>query len=260
MPQFDLAHIISVIILLVLCGVIAYLIISHQRKIWKEQNKLHQFKLEQQQKLTRAIIEAQENERERIAKDLHDEIGALAVSLKINNEAIRDHIQDPEMLEKVIEKNDYLANSIIKAGRQVSHDLLPPALRQNGLISALRSLSEDLSNPDKTMISFECENQDIRMDEMAELSIYRVIKEWANNVIKHANASELNIRVNMSDDKVRILSSDNGHGFNYEEIKKKSKGLGLMNIEGRLNDLNASFEFVSKNGSGTQLIIEYAIK
>ena len=252
-----MAHLISAVVLILLVSVIGYLIVSHQRKIWIERNKLQNVRLEQQQELTRAIIRAQENERERIARDLHDDIGALAVSLKLNNESLKDNLDNTEKLKKIIEKNENLANSIIKAGRHVSHDLLPPVLRRDGLVSALKALTDDLSNPDKTMIHFQCDKNEIRMDELAEISIYRVIKEWMHNVIKHADATELSINLICTNDKLQIKTIDNGKGFEFEKVKNTSKGLGLMNIEGRLNDLNANYKFSNHNGSGTELSIEY---
>lgn len=242
-----------------LAAIVVILMISHQRKIWKEQNKLQQFKLEQQKKLMKAVIETQEKERERIAQDLHDEIGALAISLKVNNDAIRDFDNGSEKLIAIREKNERLANEIIRTGRQVSHDLLPPIIRKCGLIEALKVLAEDLSSASSTVIDFESNSSHVEMDIIAEISIYRVIKEWIHNVMKHANASRVRISVWQNGNNMSIHTEDNGKGFNFDEVKEKSQGLGLMNIEGRLNHLNANFRFERSKDKGTLFVIEYSL-
>ena len=242
-----------------LASVVVILMISHQRKIWKEQNKLQQFKLEQQKKLMKAVIEIQEEERGRIAQDLHDEIGALAVSLKINNDAIKDYINDPEQLEVIKDKNEKLANDIIKTGRHVSHDLLPPIIKKCGLIEALVVLCRDLNSPSRTTIEFDSNKNHVEMDNLAEISIYRVMKEWIHNVMKHAEASLLKITIRENGNILTIHAEDNGKGFNFEEVKEKSEGLGLMNIEGRLNQLNAKFNFKKGKSKGTLFFIEYSL-
>ena len=252
--------IIGTAVFFILASVLVFLMISHQKKIWKEQNKLQQFKLEQQQKLMKAVIETQEEERGRIAQDLHDEIGALAISLKVNNDAIQEVIGDPKELIRIKEKNEKLANEIIKTGRQVSHDLLPPIIKKCGLIEALAVLAMDLSNPTGTSVKLDSSKEHIEMEMIAEISIYRVLKEWMHNVIKHADATLLKITIRDNKKTLLIHAEDNGKGFDFNEIKEQSQGLGLMNIEGRLNHLNAHFKFEKNKGKGTLFTIEYSLK
>jgi signal transduction histidine kinase len=242
---------------LLLSAAVVILLVTHQRKVWQEQHKLQAYQLEQQKKLMRAIIETQEEERARIAQDLHDDIGALAISLKVNNDAISDHLSQPEELKKIQHKNESLANEIIKTGRTVSHDLLPPIIKKCGLIEALGILAENLNDTAKTNVKFRSNQTEIALDSIAEISLYRVINEWIHNVLKHADATLLEIQVVANDQELTITSTDDGKGFNFEEVKKKSTGLGLMNIEGRLNQLNAYFNFESDNKKGTVFTIRY---
>jgi signal transduction histidine kinase len=244
---------------LLISGIVMLLLVTHQRKVWQEQHKLQTFQLEQQKELMRAIIATQEEERERIAQDLHDDIGALAISLKVNNDAISDYLDHPEKLKEIQHKNESLANDIIKTGRTVSHDLLPPIIKKCGLIEALNILAENLNVPGKTNISFSCNQEEVELDNLAEISLYRVMNEWIHNVLKHAEATNLSIRAEVNHSDLTITTTDNGKGFDFEKVKKKSTGLGLMNIEGRLNQLNAYFQFHPNATKGTIFTIQYQL-
>ncbi len=246
--------------------VVAFLLISilflwnyykNQKRInlQNEQNlKQEFFTLESKQKLavSDALIEGEEIERKRLARDLHDGLGSMLSGLKILISKSFNEKSNPDI--KIIEVQ--LDNSI-KELRQIAQNLMPESLLKLGLEAALRDLCIKLS-VEKTTIEFQFYGKSNEISESKQIIIYRIIQELLNNVFKHANASEILVSCNLNEDIFYLTLEDNGIGFDSKKINIFD-GMGLKNIKNRVEFLKGKLEIDSQTNQGTVFNIELNI-
>jgi len=199
-------------------------------------------------------LKAEESERERIAKELHDGLGPIFSTCKIYLHNIRSVSYNDD------ERNSYdklcqLINESLVEIRSISNNLCPHVLHNFGLIDALKSLTENLLIDLKLKIDFEC-NIVQRLDNIVEITMYRIITELVNNCIKHANAQQLKLSLLLENNTLTLFYSDNGKGFNFEETMKKNLGSGLFNIHSRVRSLGGNIRYCSTQKEGTNVKIE----
>jgi len=207
------------------------------------------------------IVEGQEEERKRIAKDIHDGIGQMLTALKFNIESINIAHK-----EKTVEKIAYLKNltsDLIKGVRTATFNLTPPELSDHGIFPALHKMTVELSKLTGKTILFENKAEDnIRFDSLAETNIYRVTQEAVNNAIKYAQANYILVTINFKDDILSILIDDDGKGFDPSIIEKAPKnnsegGMGLFFMKERISYINGRLFIHSELGKGTRVTINY---
>jgi signal transduction histidine kinase len=226
---------------------------NHRKQLKKEaQNQLRLRKSEEQ--ATKAVLEAEENERIRIASDLHDGIGQMMSVAKMNLSAIEDEIPFSNNEQKSKYLNAIaLVDDSCKEVRIISHNMMPNALIKTGLANAVRKFLDDLHNR-AIKINLYTEGLNERIDANTEIILYRIIQETVANVFKHANASVLDITLIKEPLSINIIIEDNGKGFDISQAKNKD-GIGLKNIESRVNFLKGSIEWDSKIEKGTVVVI-----
>lgn len=214
------------------------------------QRKLIAQKLKQQEVLLHNIIEVQETEKRRIAKDLHDEIGSQLNIINLNLHRLKRKRQDPKIFEETIRDIQELLGTTIKTTRQISHDLLPSILDKFGLIEALQELSDNYSETTVTL-NFEIQENSFTIPSKSiELNIFRVIQELISNAIRHGEASIITIQFLLNKTQLKIAVIDNGKGFDTKSKTHKA-GLGLSNIESRMNMIRGQIKFSSIINEGT---------
>ncbi len=197
-----------------------------------------------------ANILGKEDERKRIAKELHDGLGGTLAAIKLNLIRIHSSTRNVDDLESVIEN----VGDACKEIRSISHDLAPIGLSNTSLIDGINDVIQKFIIPEKLNIHFEY----FPLDELNQLSgniqidIYRIIQELLNNIVKHANASEVEIYFSKEENDLHLLVEDNGIGFDITTLKK---GIGLNNIESRINALHGEVIIDSKAGRGTAVNI-----
>lgn len=243
-----LLTLLSVLILLIV--LISWLLTS-QNKI-KQKNLLKTELLKQQVLQTEVVIETQENERKRIAQDLHDGIGQMLASIKINLISLTNNSgfvteSDDNKFKKIITSLD----DAYKEVRTLSHKMMPKSLIEVGLTGAMNDLLEKTMVPLSINYTFEKSNI-VRLDENIEIGIYRIFQELLNNIIKHANASEIAIHLHKTNTHTILIVEDNGIGIVKESGEK---GIGLTNIEARANILKGTFSINPGEINGTVAII-----
>lgn len=242
----------AISILVVLSMLLSY---SLYRRHRLKQNAAMQAEIMRQQELsTKAVLEAEERERQRIAKDLHDGVGQIMSAAKMNLSAFENELSftNPEQRRK-FERIITLVDESCKEVRTVSHNMMPNALLKAGLASAIREFTDKID--DKIIkIDLYSEGLNERMDTNLETVLYRVIQECVNNVIKHARANHLDISLIKDSDGISATVEDNGRGFDMED-SSKFEGLGLKNIRTRVEFLKGTVEYNSKPGKGTLVAI-----
>lgn len=204
-----------------------------------------------------ALIEGQENERKRVAQELHDGLGQVLSVIKLSLYALQNEINS-EKLDKLTN----FAELAIKEYRAVSHNLIPPLLENNGLKDALNDLCINLRSSSNIEIDFNC-NLVAELPKLYAIETYRIIQELMNNTMKHANASKVILTLEQTGNVLDIEYSDNGEGFDIEEVRKKSwsmrKGIGISNIEARVKLLNGTITIKSKINKGTSCNMQFYI-
>ena len=207
------------------------------------------------------IVEGQEEERKRIAKDIHDGIGQMLTALKFNIESI-----DIENKEKSIEKIAYLkdlTSDLIKGVRTATFNLTPPELSDHGIFPALHKMTIELSKLTGRTILYENKSEEnIRFDSLAETNIYRVTQEAVNNAIKYAQANYILVTINFKDKILSIVIDDDGKGFDaaiLDEAPKNNSegGMGLFFMKERISYINGRLFINSELGKGTRVTINY---
>lgn len=248
-----IGFIIGLFVLVIITGSLFYSKYKINQKV-----KLQEEILKQQEIATKAIIAAEENERQRIAKDLHDGVGQLMSAAKMNLSVIQDNLNfETEVQQKSFEKTIMLIDESCKEVRSVSHNMMPNALLKSGLASGIRDFINKL-DARILKINLFTEGLDHHLDENIELVLYRIIQECVNNVIKHAKASSLDITIIKDENELSVSIEDNGIGFDTSD-KNKFEGIGLKNISTRIQYLKGTVEWDSSIGKGTAIVIQVPI-
>ncbi|MBC7903837.1 MAG: sensor histidine kinase [Gemmatimonadaceae bacterium] len=232
------------IVVLLIAIIIVYFIITIIR--------YHRRYIKLQKERILAEITIQENERKRIATDLHDGLGPLLSSVKLNINSIEVPLESDRL---IVEKAGRHIDEIIKSMRQISYNLLPNTLARKGLIEALKEFTSLLNEKNHMTIELQVLNQ-LQIDKEREIHIFRMIQEIIHNALKHSNANTLKIGIGQEDGFLMILVRDDGKGFDLEKAKDESKGLGLKSLESRTEILNGQLVIDSKPGQGTEHFIK----
>ncbi len=242
----------GICLLIILGAMLAY---SYYRRFRLNKERQLQTEIIRQQDLaSKGIIEAEERERQRIAVDLHDGLGQLFSAVRMNMNIIGSNIQfkDDETAHS-FSKTLALVDESCKEVRSISHQMMPNTLLKYGLVSAVRDF---IHNIDTRMlrVNLEIAGLNERLDTNTETVLYRVLQETVNNVIKHAAASQLDIQLGRDEDGVTATIEDNGKGFEMATIAQQD-GIGLKNIQTRIEFLKGTVEFDSTPGRGTVVSI-----
>ncbi len=210
--------------------------------------------MKQQELATTAIIAAEENERKRIAADLHDGVGQIMSAAKMNLSAFENELPFRDEKQKIsFEKIIDLVDESCKEIRSVSHQMMPNALLKSGLGSAIKEFIDKLDNR-ILKVNLHTEGLNERLESNVETILYRIIQECVNNVIKHSEANTLDISLIKDADGLSATIEDNGKGFDTKS-KDHIEGIGLKNIYSRVSFLKGTVDFDSSPGNGTLVAI-----
>jgi two-component system NarL family sensor kinase len=208
----------------------------------------------QREQLTKAVIDAEENERKRIGSDLHDGVGQLFSAVKMNLSGLFDRINFESNNEKFLaEKTLALVDESCKEVRIISHKMMPNTLLKSGIASDIKSFIEKLDEQN-LKVNFSAKGFSDQLEHNEEVILYKVIQELVSNIIKHAKASELTIAIENDKKFIRALIKDNGVGFNVAAIDGFT-GIGLKNINTRIQYLKGTVHFDSAPNKGTAVSI-----
>ncbi len=234
-------------VVLISALIVALIIVFFVISFIKEHRKI----LKWQQARIAAEINTLENERKRIADDLHDEMGPLlsAIKLQIN------HLEPTDETESaVLEKSSAQIDSIINRFREISYNLLPNTLVRKGFIKATEEFITKIKPLHPLSITFE--SCFFTLLPEREINLYRILQEIIHNTFKHSRASTLSISIQKNNKMLLLKTKDDGIGFNYQEKTQIAEGLGLLSIHSRVELLDGQLLVNTQPGAGTLIEIE----
>ncbi|MGS2764852.1 sensor histidine kinase [Sinomicrobium sp. M5D2P9] len=249
---------------LALVGLIAVIILIYANKqrtrAMKQQQQLHQLevnKIEQKNRISllSAMLEGQEQERSRLARDLHDGLGGLLSGIKIEMSAVKTILSNPEglgLMDKTMEHLDDAVNEL----RRIAHSMMPEILIRYGLGEAVKEYCQRFRT---SGVRIECRvfNYTNEMDHSRQMVLYRIMQELVNNAIKHAEASLIYVQLQQVEDKIFLTVEDDGVGFDKDKIAGTGKqSAGWTNIRARVEFLHGSMDILSEKGSGATITVE----
>lgn len=244
---------------ILIISVISYKNLTKKRKLAEQQKLIETQRLENQiseQELHHLdqMMETQEKERQRIADELHDDLGGMLATLKLNISHL-DQAATPQ--DKAwLERTEGLIDQTYQKVRSISHLKNLGVAADRGLLKSVMSMADKMSVPGKMQVNVIPFGLSDRIDNNTEVTLFRIIMELCTNVLKHAGASEINIYLNQYENQgLNILVEDNGKGFDVGRVIK-TDGIGLKNIEKKIEQLRGTFTVDSTPGSGTTVIID----
>lgn len=220
----------------------------------KELNYRQQLKEAEQRRqiqIGQALLQGEENERERVARDLHDGLGGMLAGIKLNLAALPAGTNgSQQQLHRVIHQLDSSATEL----RRIARNMMPEALLHYGLEAALKELCESLATP-TLQVLFQPFGISTQLPRATQATIYRMVQEMLTNAIRHANASEIILQCSQNQHTFFITVEDNGKGFD-KALVNHTKGIGLTNIKKRVEYLNGKMEIIAAINEGTTINIE----
>jgi two-component system, NarL family, sensor kinase len=246
-PSSNISYYIlfGTLVMVSLMLVVIFFVILHQRKVTRINNQLKKLEDEKQQILLNASIKYQEEERNRIAADLHDDVGPLLATarLYLNENMIN---QAPAAQLQSIFSAKQIIDDAIQLIRNISHSMMPPTLKNFGLESAMSDLFQKMNGSGNLNASVRFHDYRIRLKLEQELLIFRILQELVNNILKHSNAGFIHLTQNANATHNYLRLHHDGNGIiqtEFERLNHVSTGLGLKNIASRVKVLNGRIFF-----------------
>ncbi|MBC7946389.1 MAG: sensor histidine kinase [Chitinophagaceae bacterium] len=209
---------------------------------------------EQQISSLQSMINGQETERTRIARDLHDGLGGIFSTVKMHYSTLPQDtpgIKENPMYRKTLD----LINNASDELRKVAHNMMPEVLMKVGLVDALRDFANNISSGKLLKVTLQTFGMEKRLGNATEIMLYRIIQELVNNIIKHAHATEAIIQINREGNRLSLTIEDNGRGFDTREAEEK-RSMGMDTVKSRVNYLNGKLTIDSRKDIGTTVMID----
>jgi two-component system, NarL family, sensor kinase len=243
--------ILGVLAMLLMALSVIMFVILYQRRVIQSQIEIEKINQEKQQEMLNASIQSEEQERMRIAAELHDDIAPTLASIKLYLSTAIAEEHAPNKTDLIHQSKELLDDSLQKI-RGIAHKLQPSTLYYLGLQVSLQALSDMFNNSGGIQVQYHSNQALPRFKENIELSLYRITQELVNNIIKHANAKSITINTLLQQSNIILQITHNGTGITqqmYDELMYKKGAIGLKNIVTRLKSIYATihFEQVSVN-------------
>lgn len=204
------------------------------------------------------IIKGEENERSRVAKDLHDGLGSLLSGVKLSLSSMKGNVLISEEYANIFSSSLHQLDNAISEMRRVAHNMMPESLIKFGLVQATQNLCDGLNESGTLHVHLEHHNFTQRLANDQEITVYRMLQELVNNALKHASAKNIIIQLSRHDNNINIVVEDDGNGFDVSSLKSAT-GAGYANLQHRINYLKGTMDVKSDIGKGTSVLIEFPV-
>lgn len=236
------------LLLLMSLAIVLFFYFSRRRIIKAELEKAN-LEIQHQKEVLQSTLITQEEERKRIAQDMHDAISSKLNVVSLNANMLSDTSITTEETGKIADNILKITSTVLENSRKIAHDLLPPTLEKFGLEAAMEELCDEVGDTGTFKIHTEFQYPQNLLAADDELHLFRITQELFNNAIKYAEAETIRLSLVANGPGVVLMYDDDGKGFDVSEAKK-AKGLGLSGISNRAEILNATMEMQSSEGEG----------
>ncbi len=242
---------------LLIVSLLAYRNYKQKQKL--QQQRIAELETQQQLTATEAVLKGEEQERTRLAKDLHDGLGGMLSGIKYSFNTMKGNLVMTPDNAQAFERSMDMLDSSIKEMRRVAHNMMPEALVKFGLDTALKDFCTDINNSGALQVSYQSIGlENLNIDQTAAITIYRIVQELINNTMKHAAAKTAVVQVTKTNNQLSVTVEDDGKGFDTA-ILHQSKGIGWSNIQNRVEFLKGNLDVQSEKEKGTSVHIEINI-
>jgi two-component system NarL family sensor kinase len=239
-----------------LLGVLLYR--NYRQKQQLQQQRISELEKDKQLVAVDSLLKGQEEERSRLAKDLHDGLGGLLSGVKFSLSNMKDNLIITPDNMAVFNRSLDMIDTSIKELRRVAHNMMPEMLGRFGLDEALKEYCNTVNATKLIAIKYQSFGMETRIDSSREIIVYRVVQELLNNTLKHAGATEALVQLVKENDRLSILVEDNGKGFDTAKLDKNN-GAGWTSIRSRIDYLQGRLDIHSEPGKGTSITIDINI-
>lgn len=248
------------IVFLILFLVIFVLI--HQRKMMESDAQLKKKEADYNKHLLTATLEIAEQERGKIARNVHDDLGMMLHALKSNISKVKRNLSDINIAGEALQNSEHIIDETISTVRVISSDLLPGPLINIGFLEGISYLCDQINATKLLRIEELTSLESLQMEQKKAIHLFRLVKEILNNVIKHAKATEANLNISVHSNILSISIQHNGTGITNETVRsltESSNGIGLRSIMGRAQLIGASIQYFVVNSVTSEVKIEVAL-
>jgi two-component system, NarL family, sensor kinase len=246
------AGLVGVVIVLIVSGALLYRNYIQRQQL--QQQTILTLQTERQLVATNAVLQGQEGERKRLAKDLHDGLGGMLSGAKFTFDAMRDNLVMTDDNQKAFCRGMDLLETSIDELRRVAHNMMPESLVKTGLSQAVRDMCDDFMREDLVIIYQEYGLDNTELSNTVSITVYRIIQELVNNSMKHSGARQIIVQLSLHDDLLQVTVEDDGIGTTLEALDQ-SKGMGWANIRSRVDYLGGTVDVQGLDRKGTSITV-----
>lgn len=253
----------ALVLLVVLLGALAlgYATLRARQKLAGQRQdlqarKIQELEHERQLLATEAMLRGQDEERRRLARDLHDSLGGMLSTVKYYLGTVRAGLMLPEASAQLFTRALHHLDGATGELRRVAHDMMPEALQQFGLVPALQDVCDALGHSQQLRVELQTYGLAERLPQRIEVIVYRLVQELLNNVLKHAGASHVIVQLVRTGPQMQMVVEDDGCGF---ELTAVQPGMGLHSVQARVDYLRGKLELQSSPGQGTTTTIDFTL-
>jgi signal transduction histidine kinase len=229
---------------------------NYQQKQKLQQQRINELETQQQLTATEAVLKGEEQERTRLAKDLHDGLGGMLSGIKYSFNTMKGNLIMTPDNAQAFERSMDMLDSSIKEMRRVAHNMMPEALVKFGLNTALKDFCNDINQSGALQVSYQSIGlESAEIAQTTSISVYRIVQELINNTMKHASAKSAIVQVAKSGNQLTVTVEDDGKGFNAAVLDQPI-GMGWSNIKSRVDFLKGKLDIQSTPATGTSVHIE----
>ena len=248
---------------MLIAGFLGYRNLRHRQQLAKQQDELQQQRIRELEKdkqlvAVDAMLKGQEDERSRLAKDLHDGLGGLLSGVKFSLINMKDNLIITPDNMTVFERSLDMLDTSIKELRRVAHNMMPEMLTKFGLDEAVKEYCNSINTTKLLTVKYQSLGMEGRLDKSVEIIIYRIVQELLNNTMKHAAATEAFVQLIREGNRLNVVVEDNGKGFDTG-LMENSKGAGLANVRSRVDYLKGQLDIHAEPEKGTLVNIEFNV-
>jgi two-component system NarL family sensor kinase len=223
-----------------------------------QKQQIRELQIEKELAITQSILNGQEEERKRLAKDLHDGLGGLLSGVKVSLATVKDNMVMSEEGVQVFERSLNMLDNSIGELRRIAHNMMPEALARFGLVHAVKDFCDSISISGVMSVSIQVVGAQRRLESSVEIILYRIIQELLNNALKHSEANKILVQLSFDVSSVMLTVEDDGKGFEKPLIENSS-GAGWPNIKSRVAYLKGTIDVQTRPGEGTSFVIDVPV-